>query len=84
MAAQSQHQSLSRAKESSKPQSEQITVPSTPPNPAKAETSGREELLDDGRTVRGGEAQPVRPERDVEGRDHGAEDAFALQDSDHR
>lgn len=58
------------------PQPKRVTVPSTPANPANAETLERDEPVDDGRTVRGGEQQPVRPESEIEGRDHGSENAF--------
>lgn len=75
-----QAQSQSGNRQVKEPQPKRIEVPDPPPNPSKAETA-IDKPLDDGRTIQGGEPEPVRPERDVEGRDHGTEDAF---DADNR
>lgn len=40
--------------------------------------------VDDGRTIRGNESDSVRPERDVEGRGHGTEDAFDVDNRGQR
>ena len=80
MDKQSQQQSSQHQPERPTLHTKRFANPETSPS-SQTETTEVEEAIDDGRTISGSEPEPVRPERDVEGRVHSTEDVF---DADNR